>query len=99
LENSQVRSTEAEKYKFILFTSGMSGKSVTAIENLRKICDRHLQGICDIQIVDLSRDNHLAAEHQIIAIPTLIKTNPDPPRMILGDLSDTEKVLRILEIN
>ncbi|HEX8561576.1 MAG TPA: circadian clock KaiB family protein [Flavobacterium sp.] len=90
--------TEPEKYSFLLFISGMSGKSVVAIENLRKICDEYLQGNCDIRIVDLNREPLLATEHQIIAIPTLIKTGPMPPRTILGDLSDTAKVLRILEI-
>lgn len=76
----------------------MSGKSLTAVENLRKICDTYLAGICEIEIIDLNREQHLAMEYQIIAIPTLIKTKPDSIRTILGDLSDTEKVLRILEI-
>ena len=91
-------STEEERYHFILFIAGMSGKSVIAVENLRQICDQYLNERCDIEIVDLNRDAHLATVHQIIAVPTLIKTGPMPTRTILGDLSDTSKVLRILEI-
>ena len=89
---------EAERYIFILFIAGMSGKSVIAVENLRKICDEHLSGNCEIRIVDLNREPHLATEHQLIAVPTLIKIGPLPSRTILGDLSDTAKVLKILEI-
>ncbi len=76
----------------------MSGKSLTAVENLRKLCDRYLNDNFEIEVVDLNRDPHLASQYQIIAVPTLIKTKPDPIRTILGDLSDTPKVLRILEI-
>ena len=77
----------------------MSPKSSHAIENLRKICDSYLKGNFELDIVDISRDPHMAADYQIIGIPTLIKANPNPPRIILGDLSDTEKVLKILDIN
>jgi circadian clock protein KaiB len=76
----------------------MSVKSVHAIENLRKICDTYLKDNFELQIVDISRDKEQAVRHQIVGIPTLIKTAPDTPRIILGDLSDTEKVLRILDI-
>ncbi|CAA9200474.1 Circadian clock protein KaiB [Flavobacterium bizetiae] len=86
------------KHKFMLFVSGMSVKSGHAIENLRKICDQYLKDAYELEIIDISRDTEQAAIHQIVAIPTLIKTNPAPRRIILGDLSDKEKVLRILNI-
>lgn len=86
------------KHKFMLFVSGMSVKSGHAIENLRKICDKHFPGDYELEIVDISRDKEQAVNYQIVAIPTLIKTNPEPQRIILGDLSDTQKVLRILNI-
>ena len=86
------------KHKFMLFVSGMSVKSGHAIENLRKICDQYLKDTYELEIIDISRDTEQAAIHQIVAIPTLIKTNPAPRRIILGDLSDKEKVLRILNI-
>lgn len=76
----------------------MSVKSVHAIENLRNICDTHLKDNFELQIIDISRDKEQAVRHQIIGIPTLIKTAPDTPRIILGDLSDTQKVLQILDI-
>ena len=87
------------KYKFILFISGMSVKSVHAIENLRRICDTHFRDNFELQIIDINEQREEAVRHQIIGVPTLIKTYPDPTRVILGDLSDTKKVLKILDIS
>lgn len=86
------------KHTFTLFVSGMSVKSGHAIENLRKICDTYLADNYEVEIIDICRDKEQAGIHQIVAIPTLIKTGPEPRRIILGDLSDTEKVLKILNI-
>ena len=91
--------TSTAKHKFMLFVSGMSVKSGHAIENLRKICDKHLRDNYELEIVDISRDTEQAVIHQIVAIPTLIKIQPAPRRIILGDLSDKEKVLRILNLS
>jgi len=98
LEQSHKIASNSEKYAFILFVSGMSVKSGHAIENLRNICDTYLSGNFDLQIIDITTDRQSAVDYQIIAIPTLIKTGPGQPRILLGDLSDTEKVLRILDI-
>lgn len=87
------------KHKFMLFVSGMSVKSGHAIENLRKICDKHLRENYELEIIDISRDTEQAVIHQIVAIPTLIKIQPAPRRIILGDLSDKEKVLRVLNLS
>ncbi|MEO7975535.1 circadian clock KaiB family protein [Flavobacterium sp.] len=87
------------KHKFTLFVSGMSVKSGHAIENLRKICDTFLANNYEVEIIDISRDKEQALVHQIVAIPTLIRTYPAPRRIILGDLSDKEKVLNILNIS
>lgn len=87
------------KHKFKLFVSGMSVKSGHAIENLRRICDTYLKGNYELEIVDISRDKEQAVIHQIVAIPTLLKINPEPKRIILGDLSDKDKVLRILNLS
>ena len=95
---SQNLDHESGKYKFLLFVSGMSVKSSHAIENIRKICDHYLPNQSEIEIIDISREQQLAIDYQIIAIPTLIKINPKPVKIILGDLSDTEKVVRLLEI-
>lgn len=86
------------QHKFKLFVSGMSVKSGHAIENLRKICDTYFTDNYEVEIIDISRDKEQAVLYQIVAIPTLIRTDPAPRRIILGDLSDKEKVLRILNI-
>lgn len=86
------------KHTFTLFVSGMSVKSGHAIENLRRICDTYLADNYEVEIIDISREKEQAVIHQIVAIPTLIKTGPEPRRIILGDLSDTEKVLKILNL-
>jgi len=99
LQNSPNSPGGTEKYHFMLFVSGMSVKSVNALENLRRICDKYLPGQFEIQIIDISKEKDQAVKYQIIAIPTLIKTAPNHPRTILGDLADTEKVLKILDIN
>ena len=90
--------TKPEKHKFMLFVLGMSVKSGHAIENLRKICDKYLADNFELEIIDISRDKEQAVIHQIVAIPTLIKIGPEPRRIILGDLSDREKVLQILNL-
>ncbi len=87
-----------EKYKFMLFISGMSVKSVNAVENLKLICDTHLQNKFDLEIIDISKNAELAVKYRVFAIPTLIKVGPAPLRTLVGDLSDKEKVLRILDI-
>jgi circadian clock protein KaiB len=90
--------SRASKHRFTLFVAGMSVKSGRAIENLRKICDQYLQGNYELEIIDISRDKEQAFTHQIVAVPTLTKTSPEPKRVIIGDLSDTKKVLKILNI-
>lgn len=76
----------------------MSDKSRHAVENINRICDQYLQGKCELEIIDINRDKQKAVDYQIIGIPTLIKLLPGPKRIIVGDLSDTAKVLRILDI-
>ena len=76
----------------------MSQKSGNAIENLRRICDEYIKDDFTLEIIDISAQKDAALQYEIIGIPTLIKIAPDPKRIILGDLSDKEKVLRILDI-
>ena len=94
-ESSRITKVE---YKFILFVSGMSIKSVKAIENINRICDNQLKGKCELRIIDVTKHPQMAKQYQIIGLPTLIKSEPAPTRIILGDLSEMEKVLRILNI-
>ena len=91
--------TSTAKHKFLLFVSGMSVKSGHAIENLREICDNYLGGNYELEIIDISRDTEQAVVYGIVAIPTLIKIHPAPRRIIIGDLSDKEKVFKILNLS
>jgi len=88
----------SKEFSFMLFVIGMSPKSVNAIENLNHLCKNYLKDNFEIRIIDINHNPELAVAHQIIAIPTLIKLHPTPCRTILGDLSNTAKILQLLEI-
>ena len=83
---------EPEGYNLRLYVAGQTPKSITAIANLKKICETHIPGRYEIEVVDLIRDPALARRHQIVAIPTLIRQLPEPLKRIIGDLSNVEKV-------
>ncbi len=81
-----------------LYVAGQTPKSLIAFANLKKVCEKHLEGQYRIEVVDLVEQPQLARRHQIVAIPTLVRKLPEPIRRIIGDLSDTEKVLVGLQI-
>jgi circadian clock protein KaiB len=81
-----------------LYVAGQTAKSVTAFNNLKKICEDHIPGKYNIEVVDLMKNPTLAKGDQILAIPTLVRKLPMPIRKILGDLSDTERVLVGLDL-
>ncbi len=85
-------------YVLQLYITGITSRSARAISNVRKICEEHLQGRYDLEIVDISQDPALAGGNQIIAAPTLIKIQPLPGRRFIGDMSQTERILRGLEL-
>lgn len=87
-----------EQYVLKLYVAGQTPKSLAAFANLKKICEEHLQDRYIIEVVDLLEKPELAEGDQIIAIPTLIRNLPEPVRKIIGDLSNTEKVLIGLDI-
>lgn len=87
-----------ESWKLRLYVAGQTPKCLTAFANLKKICEEHLQGQYDIEIVDLLERPALAQGDQILAIPTLVRKLPEPVRKIIGDLSNTERVLVGLDI-
>ena len=76
-----------------LYVTGSSPRSVRAIANIRKICDEHLQGCHDLEIVDISQHPQLARREQILAAPTLVKMLPLPSRRFVGDMSQFERIL------
>ena len=85
-------------YHLRLYVAGQTAKSMRATANLKKVCEEHLAGRYDIEIIDLIQNPKLAAGDQILALPTLVRRLPAPLKRIIGDLSDTEKVLVGLDI-
>jgi circadian clock protein KaiB len=81
-----------------LYVAGQSPRSISAITNLRRICEEHVPGRYELEIIDLVRNPELAKADDIVAIPTLIKKLPIPVGRIIGDLSATERVLVSLEL-
>ena len=86
------------KYLLRLYVTGTTGKSVRAIQNVRRICEEHLKGLYDLEVVDIYKNLPLARGDQIIAAPTLIKRLPVPLRRLIGDMSDEQRVLVGLDI-
>jgi circadian clock protein KaiB len=87
-----------EFWQLKLYVAGQTPKSVTALNNIQKYCEEHLNGQYKIEIVDLLKNPQLAEGDQILAIPTLVRKVPVPIRKIIGDLSNEEKVLVGLDI-
>lgn len=81
-----------------LYVAGQTPKSLTAFANLKKICEEHLAGQYEIEVIDLLKEPQLASGDQILAIPTLVRKLPEPIKKIIGDLSNTERVLVGLDI-
>jgi circadian clock protein KaiB len=90
--------TDKDGYNLRLYVAGQTPRSVAALANLKKICEQHLAGRYEIEVVDLMKNPALAQRHQIVAIPTLIRQLPEPLKRIIGDLSNLEKVLVGLDI-
>jgi circadian clock protein KaiB len=92
------RGVQEEVWELRLYTAGQTPKSLAALANLKRLCDEHLDGKYKIEVIDLMANPRLAKEHQIVAIPTLVKKLPSPLRQIIGDLSDTERALVGLQL-
>jgi circadian clock protein KaiB len=89
---------EQESWELRLYVAGKTARSLAAFANLKKICDEHLAGRYSIEVVDLLETPQLAKGDQIVALPTLVRRLPAPIRKIVGDLSNTEKVLVGLQL-
>ena len=90
---SQQNNSKMTVYELRLYVAGKTPRSLTAIENLKRICEEHLKGKHRIEVIDLLEKPQLARGDQILAIPTLVRNLPMPIRKIIGDLSNTERVL------
>jgi len=89
---------EDQRFMLRLYVAGQTAKSLVAFANLKQICEEHLAGKCTIEVVDLLENPQLAEGDQILAIPTLVRRLPPPIRKIIGDLSNTERVLVGLDL-
>ena len=86
--------SNASILKLRLYISGKTPNSLLALKNIKKICEEHIQNDYELEIVDLLKDPKLSEEDEILAIPTLVRKNPQPVRKIIGDLSNTEDILQ-----
>ena len=98
LDNDHKDEVEQDEWNLRLYVAGQTPRSIAAFSNLKKICEEHLSGKYHIEIIDLLEEPQLASGDQILAIPTLVRKLPSPIRKIIGDLSDTERVLVDLDL-
>ena len=89
---------KTEVWKLRLYVAGQTPKSIRAFANLKVLCEEHLKGRYRIEVIDLMQNPQLARGDQIIAVPTLIRKLPEPVRKIIGDLSDSVRVLVGLDV-
>ncbi|MDN3657917.1 circadian clock KaiB family protein [Ferruginibacter paludis] len=92
-------SVAADEYELRLFVTGASPNSVRAIANIKRICELYLAGNYNLEIIDVYQQPLLAEEQQLIALPMLLKSSPLPQMRLIGDMSDTQKVLKGLGKN
>jgi len=97
-EHDTASQTEHRHYVLRLYVAGQTEKSLRAINNLKRICEEYLSGKYELEVIDLYQQPQLAEGEQIIAVPTLVKELPEPLRRVIGDLSDTAKVLVGLDL-
>lgn len=99
MENDKGRYFVDGKLILQLYVSGMSQKSMEAIENIKHLCDEHLQGSFELEIIDLYKNPEMASEQQIVFSPSLVKQLPLPRKTLIGTFGDTEKVIKGLGIS
>src|SRR5215211_5119042 len=94
--NASLNHPQRKAYEFVLllFITGATPNSVRAVANIKQICEGHLKGRYSLEIIDVYQQAAIAEKEQLIALPLLIKKQPLPERKMIGDLSDTNKVLK-----
>lgn len=96
--DNTAHTSEAYHWELRLYVAGQTPKSLTAFANLKRICEEYLEGRYTIHVIDLLENPQLAEGDQIVAIPTLVRSLPEPIKKIIGDLSNTERTLVGLQI-
>jgi circadian clock protein KaiB len=89
---------DQERYVLRLFVTGMTPRSTEAFAIIKAICEEHLHGRYELEVIDIYQHPHLARDEQIVAVPTLVKRLPAPLRRLIGDLSNVERVLIGLDL-
>ena len=97
-ESGTTRRPKTKQWELRLYVAGQTPRAVTAFENLKKICEDYLAGCYRIEVIDLLEKPQLAKGDQIVALPTLVRKLPPPMKKIIGDLSNTERVLVGLDL-
>ena len=97
-KRNTTKSESSERWDLRLYVAGQTARAIAAFENLRRICEEHLPGQYRIEVIDLLKNPQLAKGDQILAVPTLVRKLPEPVRKIIGDLSNTERVLVGLDL-
>jgi len=90
--------SEPERYLLQLYIAGATAGSARAIESIRRVCTEQLEGRCELKVIDIYQQPEQAKQADIVAVPTLIKRLPEPIRVVIGDLTDLERVLVALGI-
>ena len=98
MDATEPPTSDEEFWDLRLYVAGQTPKSMTALANLKKMCEEHLAGRYKIEVIDLVKNPQLARSDQILAIPTLVRRLPEPMRKIIGDLSNEERVLVGLDV-
>ena len=93
------KSTTKPEWQLRLYVAGQTARSIATLANLKRICETHLAGRYDIEVIDLIENPKLAANDQILAVPTLVRKLPEPVKKIIGDLSQTERILLGLDLH
>jgi circadian clock protein KaiB len=97
-DRAKTPKTGTDRWLFRLYVQGESLESLAALANLKKICAKHLAGRFQIEVIDLQVQPKLAQDDQVLAAPTLVRKVPEPQKRMIGDLSDTRRLLEWLEI-
>ena len=98
MPNTKPQKSQADRWQLRLYVAGQTPKSLTAFANLKKLCETHMAGRYEIEVIDLLKNPKLAAGDQILAIPTLVRKLPQPVKKIIGDLSNEHRVLVGLDL-
>ena len=98
MPNTRPQKPENDRWQLRLYVAGQTPKSITALANLKRLCETHLAGRYEIEVIDLLKNPRLAAGDQILAVPTLVRKLPTPVKKIIGDLSNEVRVLVGLDL-